>query len=172
MEYVNKFNHLAQYAGSQVDTDDRKREHFFHGLAPLLQEKLYTGNYHTFGALMNAAIAMESFQRASQADWKRKRGDTGSSSQPTHRRFRLFGGGPINHPAGLRSCSLSRHRRLPPLSTVHLRNRCSRSNLRDSRSHLVRGLGIGRGLVSNVAKMATMPGPVPKTSPLSHPNRP
>ena len=65
MEYVNKFNHLAQYAGSQVDTDDKKREHFFHGLAPLLQEKLYVANYQTFGALMNAAIAMEGFQRES-----------------------------------------------------------------------------------------------------------
>ena len=65
MEYVNKFNHLAQYAGSQVDTDDKKRERFFRGLAPLLQEKLYTGNYQTFEALMNAAIAMEGFQRES-----------------------------------------------------------------------------------------------------------
>ena len=82
MEYVNKFNHLAQYAGSQVDTDDKKREHFFWGLAPILQEKLYLGNYQTFGALMNAAIAIEGFQWASQADWKRKRGDAGSSSHP------------------------------------------------------------------------------------------
>ena len=34
MEYVSKFNHLAQYASSQVDTDDKKRERFFRGLAP------------------------------------------------------------------------------------------------------------------------------------------
>ena len=45
MEYVSKFNHLAQYAGSQVDTDDKKKGHFFRGLAPLLQEKLYMANY-------------------------------------------------------------------------------------------------------------------------------
>ena len=45
MEYVNKFNHLAQYTGSQVDTDDMKKDRFFRGLAPLLQEKLYTANY-------------------------------------------------------------------------------------------------------------------------------
>ena len=82
MEYVNKFNHLAQYAGSQVDTDDKKMQRFFHGLAPLLQEKLYTVNYQTFGALMNAAIAIEGFQRESQADWKRKRVAYGSSSHP------------------------------------------------------------------------------------------
>jgi len=82
MEYVNKFNHLAQYASSQVDTDEKKREHFFRGLAPLLQEKLYTANYQTFGTLMNAAIAMERFQWESQADWKRKRVAAGSSSHP------------------------------------------------------------------------------------------
>ena len=172
MEYVNQFNHLAQYTGSQVDTDDKKKDRFFRGLTPALQEKLYLGNYQTFGAMMNVAIAVEVFQRASQVDWKRKRGDAGSSSHPTLRRFRLFGGGPINHLAGLRSGRLNRHRRLPPLSTVHLRSRCSHNNLRDSRSHLVKGLGTGRGLVSNVAKMATMPGPVPRTSPLSQPNLP
>ena len=61
MEYVNEFNHLAQYVGSQVDTHDKQKDHFFHGLAPILQEKLYTANYQTFGALMNAAIAMEGF---------------------------------------------------------------------------------------------------------------
>ena len=36
MEYVNQFNHLAQYAGSQVDTDDKKKDRFFHGLTPAL----------------------------------------------------------------------------------------------------------------------------------------
>ena len=82
MECVNKFNHLAQYADSQVDTDDKKKDRFFRGLAPLLQEKLYTVNYQTFGALMNAAIAMEGFQRESLADWKRKRVVVGSSGHP------------------------------------------------------------------------------------------
>jgi len=65
MGYVNKFNHLAQYAGIHVDSDDKKKDRFFRGLAPILQEKLYTANYQTFGALMNAAIAMEGFQRES-----------------------------------------------------------------------------------------------------------
>ncbi|XP_066351670.1 uncharacterized protein [Miscanthus floridulus] len=65
MEYVNQFNHLAQYAGSQVDMDDKKKDRFFCGLTPVLQEKLYLGNYQTFGALMNAAITLEGFQWAS-----------------------------------------------------------------------------------------------------------
>ena len=65
MDYVNKFNHLAQYAGNHVDSDDKKKDRFFHRLSSILQEKLYTVNYQTFGALMNAAIAMEGFQRES-----------------------------------------------------------------------------------------------------------
>ena len=59
MEYVNKFNHLAQYAGTHVDTDEKKMYDFNHGLSCILQEKLYIGGYQTFGALMNDAITME-----------------------------------------------------------------------------------------------------------------
>ncbi|XP_066374065.1 uncharacterized protein [Miscanthus floridulus] len=82
MEYVNKFNHLAQNVGTHVDTDEKKMDRFNRGLSCILQEKLYTWGYQTFGALMNAAIAMEGLQRDSQAEWKRKRVITGSSSHP------------------------------------------------------------------------------------------
>ena len=68
MEYVNKFNHLAQYVGTHVDTDKKKIDHFNCGLSCILQEKLYTGGYQTFGALINAVIAMEGLQRDSQAE--------------------------------------------------------------------------------------------------------
>ena len=81
MDYINKFNHLSQYAGIHVDTDEKK-DRFYRGLSYSLQEKLYTGNYQTFGATMNATIAMEVLQRDSQAEWKRKRVATGSSSHP------------------------------------------------------------------------------------------
>ena len=33
MDYVNKFKHLSQYAGSHVDIDEKKRDHFYHGLS-------------------------------------------------------------------------------------------------------------------------------------------
>ena len=59
MEYVNKFNHLTHYARTHVDTDEKKMDRFNRGLSCILQEKLYTGGYQTFGALMNDAIAME-----------------------------------------------------------------------------------------------------------------
>ena len=59
MNYVNKFNHLSQYAGTHVDTYEKKRDRFYRGLYCSLQKELYAGNYQTFGAMMNAAIAME-----------------------------------------------------------------------------------------------------------------
>ncbi|XP_066323147.1 uncharacterized protein [Miscanthus floridulus] len=70
MEYVNKFNHLAQYVGTHVDTDEKKMECFNHGLCCILQEKLHIGGYRTFGTLMNAAIAMEGVQRDSPLLWR------------------------------------------------------------------------------------------------------
>ena len=82
MDYVTKFNHLSQYAETHVDTDEKKRDRFYRGLSCSLQKELYTGNYQTFGAMMNAAIAMEELQRISQTEWKRKWVATGSSSHP------------------------------------------------------------------------------------------
>ena len=79
MDYVNKFNHLSQYARTHIDTDEKKRDRFYHGLSCSLQKELYTGNYQTFGAMMNAAITI-GLQRDSRAEWKRKRVTTGSSS--------------------------------------------------------------------------------------------
>jgi hypothetical protein len=80
MEYTNKFNHLAQYAGTHVDMNEKKRDCFYRGLSCILQKELYTGNYQTFGTLMNAAIVMEGLQRDTQAEWKHKRGISRSSS--------------------------------------------------------------------------------------------
>ena len=59
MDYVNKFKHLSQYAGTHVDTNEKKRDHFYRSLSCSLQKELYTGNYQTFGAMMNVAISME-----------------------------------------------------------------------------------------------------------------
>ena len=82
MDYVNKFNHLTQYGGTHVHTDEKKRDRFYRDLSCILQKELYTRGYQTFGALMNATIAMEGLQRDSQAEWKRKRVITGASSHP------------------------------------------------------------------------------------------
>ena len=36
MDYVNKFNHLAHYAGTHVDIDEKKIDRFNHGLSCIL----------------------------------------------------------------------------------------------------------------------------------------
>ena len=65
-----------------MDADEKKMDHFNHGLSCILQVKLYIGGYQTFGALMNAAIAMKGLHHDSQAEWKHKRVITRSSSHP------------------------------------------------------------------------------------------
>ena len=82
IDYANKFNHLAQYTRTHVDTDEKKRDRFYRNLSYSLQKELYTGNYQTFGAMMNTAIAMEGLQCDSQAEWKHKQVINGSSSHP------------------------------------------------------------------------------------------
>ena len=72
-----------------MDTDEKKMDRFNHGLSCILQEKLYTGGYQTFGGLMNAAIAMEGLQRDSQAKWKHKRVITRSSSHPQSQKVQV-----------------------------------------------------------------------------------
>ena len=134
------------------------------GLSCSLQKELYTGNYQTFGAMMNAAIAMEGLQRDSQMEWKHKRVAMGSSSHPMPRKYRLSGGCPISLRVGIHFDSLNRPFRHLPLSIVHLLSRCNISSPRDSRSHHIKDWGTSLVLVSNVARKATMPGSVRKTS--------
>jgi hypothetical protein len=45
MEYTNKFKHLAQYAGTHVDIDEKKRDRFYRDFCCILQKELYTRNY-------------------------------------------------------------------------------------------------------------------------------
>ena len=83
---------------------------------------------------------------------------------PMRRKYRLSGRCPINLQASIRFDILSRLFRLLPRSIVHLLSRCNLSSLRDSRSHLIWDRETSLVLASNVARMATMPESVPKTS--------
>ena len=33
MDYVNKFNHLSQYARTHINTDEKKRDRFYRGIS-------------------------------------------------------------------------------------------------------------------------------------------
>jgi hypothetical protein len=151
MEYANKFNHLAQYSRTHVDTDEKRRDHFYRGLSCILQKEVYTRNYQTFGILMNTAIAMEVTLRLSGSV------SMGSLDLLVSRRLRwcrLSRGCPTTPQVDSHLGSLSRHVRHHLPSTEHLLSRCS--SLRDSRSHLVWGRWSSLMLVSGVARRATM----------------
>jgi hypothetical protein len=169
MEYANKFNHLAQYAGTHVDTDEKKRYHYYCDLSYILQKELYTRNYQTFSTLMNAAIAMEGLQCDTQAEWKRKRGISRSSSHPQALKMQVVKRMSYHSPGGSRLGSLSRLARHYRLSTVHLLSRCS--SHRDNNFHLARGSWSSLLLVSSVARKVTLLGSISRTGLLSLPSR-
>src|SRR5437868_10749769 len=57
-EYVHKFNELARYAPTHVDTDEKKRECFLEGMSPKLRSRLGR-RFEDFNQMVDDAIAME-----------------------------------------------------------------------------------------------------------------
>jgi hypothetical protein len=68
--YFKMFNHLAQYAPEQVDTDEKKKYHFMNGLSTKLQERLALNADWTFLELVSNAIIVDD---ATHAHWESKK---------------------------------------------------------------------------------------------------
>jgi hypothetical protein len=58
-QYLNKFNHLSQYAIDQVNTDLKKKNCFMRGLNDRLQRKMATCINLTYGRAVSTALAVE-----------------------------------------------------------------------------------------------------------------
>jgi hypothetical protein len=58
-QYLNKFNHLSQYAIDQVNTDLKKRNCFMRGLNDRLQRKMATCLDLSYSRAINTALAVE-----------------------------------------------------------------------------------------------------------------
>jgi hypothetical protein len=58
-QYLNKFNHLSQYAIDQVNTDIKKRNCFMRGLNDRMQRKMATCIDLTYGRAVSTALAVE-----------------------------------------------------------------------------------------------------------------
>jgi hypothetical protein len=58
-QYLNKFNHLPQYAIDQVNTDVKKRNYFMRGLNDRMQRKIATCIDLTYGRAVSTALAVE-----------------------------------------------------------------------------------------------------------------
>jgi hypothetical protein len=59
-QYLNKFNHLSQYAIDQVNTDIKKKNCFMRGLNDWMQRKMATCIDLTYGRAVSTTLAVES----------------------------------------------------------------------------------------------------------------
>ena len=58
-QYLNKFNHLSQYAIDQVNTDLKKKNCFMRGLNDRLQRKMAMCLDLTYSRAVSTALAVE-----------------------------------------------------------------------------------------------------------------
>jgi hypothetical protein len=86
MQYLNKFNHLSQYAIDQVNTDPKKKNCFMRGLNDRLQRKMATCLDLTYSRAVSTALAVE----AKNAGHGKSKGFGGERShQGSEKRTRL-----------------------------------------------------------------------------------
>ena len=86
IQYLNKFNHLSQYAINQVETDLKKKNCFMRGLNDQLQWKMATCLDLTYNRVVSTTLSVEA-KNSGQGKTKRYGGE--GSSQGFEKRSRL-----------------------------------------------------------------------------------
>jgi hypothetical protein len=81
-DYSKQFNHLAQYAPDQVDTDEKKKDRFIIGLSTKLQERMAFNTGGTFPEFISNIMIADDAIRAHKETKKRKVVVAPSSSAP------------------------------------------------------------------------------------------
>jgi hypothetical protein len=81
-DYSKQFNHLAQYAPDQVNTDEKKKDHFMIGLSIKLQERMVLNTGGTFSEFASNIMIADDAIRAHKETNKRKFVAAPSSSAP------------------------------------------------------------------------------------------
>jgi hypothetical protein len=71
-EYLNKFTTWGRYAPNDIDTDEKKKEHFLNGLQEELQTYLVVVPYSDLEAMVDAAIMVEDKKKAARESRKRR----------------------------------------------------------------------------------------------------
>jgi hypothetical protein len=85
-QYLNKFNHLSQYAIDQVNTDLKKKNCFMRGLNDRLQQKMATFIDLTYGKAVSTALSVEA-KYASSGKNKGFTGERPTQGQAKRQRF-------------------------------------------------------------------------------------
>jgi hypothetical protein len=91
-DYSKQFNHLAQYAPDQVDTYDKKKDHFMIGLSMKLQERMTLNIGGTFPEFICNVMIVDDVIRAHKGTKKRKVVAAPSGSAPPKYRMVLHHG--------------------------------------------------------------------------------
>jgi hypothetical protein len=81
-DFFKQFNHLAQYAPDQVETDEKKKDCFMLGLSTKLQERMALNTGGTFSEFVSNVMIADDAIRAHKETKKRKVMATPSSSAP------------------------------------------------------------------------------------------
>jgi hypothetical protein len=81
-DYSKQFNHLAQYAPNQVDTDEKKKDCFMIGLSTKLQERMALNTGGTFPEFVSNVMITDDAIRTHKETKKRKVVAALSSSAP------------------------------------------------------------------------------------------
>jgi hypothetical protein len=71
-DYSKQFNHLAQYAPDQVDTDKKKKDRFMIGLSTKLQERMMLNTGGTFPEFISNVMIVDDAIHAHKETKKRK----------------------------------------------------------------------------------------------------
>jgi hypothetical protein len=71
-DYSKQFNHLAQYAPDQVDTDEKKKDRFMIGLSTKVQERMALNTGGTFLEFISNVMITDDAIRAHKETKKRK----------------------------------------------------------------------------------------------------
>jgi hypothetical protein len=81
-DYSKQFNHLAQYVPDQVDTDEKKKDHFLIGLSTKLHECLALNTGGTFLEFVSNVMIADDAIHAHKETKKRKVVAAPSGSAP------------------------------------------------------------------------------------------
>jgi hypothetical protein len=96
-DYSKQFNHLAQYAPDQVDTDEKKKDRFMIGLSTKLQERMTLNTGGIFLEFVSNIMIADDAIRAHKETKKRKVVAAPSSSAPPKYRM-VYHHGPTYPP--------------------------------------------------------------------------
>jgi hypothetical protein len=80
--YSKQFNHLAQYALDQMDTDEKKKDRFMIGLSTKLQERMALNTGGTFSKFVSNVMIADDAIRAHKETKERKVVAAPSGSAP------------------------------------------------------------------------------------------